>query len=148
MSRATQIERIIAKGQLVPFAFTQDALAASQTDAQLNIIETAATSGTLGVTEYITPWEGEIIGISVLLEGTAATAGTLTVGPTVGGTEKTALTQTLTTGKEARATVLRGSIPFAAGDNIGCEITTDASWDGTGLDLVALVWTLLYLEGI
>lgn len=148
MSRATQVERIIAKGQLVPLTFTHDALAASQTDVQLNIIETAAASGTLGVTEYITPWEGEIIGISVLLEGTAATAGSLTVGPTRGGTEDSSLTQTLTTGKEARAMVARGTLPFAAGDNIGCEITTSGTWDGTGLDLVAIVWVLLYLEGI
>lgn len=143
-----QIERIISRGQLVPLMFTHDALAASQTDVQLNIIETAATTGTLGVTEYITPWDGEIVGISVLLEGTAATAGSLTVGPTVGGTEFASLTQTLTTGKEAYAKVKRGSKSFVAGDNIGAEITTDGTWDGTGLDLVCIVWVLLYLDGI
>lgn len=146
MSRASQIERTISKGQLVPFVFTHDAVAASQTDVQLNIIEAGAN--VLAVTEHITPWEGEIVGISVLAEGTAATAGTLAAGPTVNGTERTGLTQTLTTGKEATARALRGAHPFSAGDNIGAEITTSADWDGTALDLVVTVWVLLHLEGI
>lgn len=143
-----QITNEMGRYQVVPLMFTQDALAASQTDAQLNIIETAATSGTLGVTEYALPWDGEIIAISVLLEGTAATAGSLTVGPTIAGTEKTDLQVSLTTGKEATKKVARGTIPFVAGDNIGCEITTDASWDGTGLDACVLVWVAVEIEGI
>ena len=66
----------------------------------------------------------------------------------VGGTEKTALTATVGTAASGRGTVLRGSIPFAAGDEIGAEITTGGTWDGTGADLVVQVGVLYYLEGI
>ena len=146
MSRATQIERTIAKGQLVPLTFTQDAVAASQTDAQLSIMEAAAS--VLGVTEYITPWEGEIVGVSVLLEGVAATAGALDVGPTLGGTEQLAGTVNISTLKTTSKRILRGKIPFEAGTRIGCEISTSGDWDGTGLDIVVQVWVLVHLEGI
>lgn len=145
-----QMERILPRYQLVPLTFTQDALAASQTDVQLNIIETAATTGTLGVTEYVLrPFTGWIIACSVTLEGTAATAGSLTVGPTLNGTEKTALQQSMTTGKESGSKLARPDwIPFELGDNLGCEITTSGTWDGTGLDLVAFVWVVLDLDGV
>ena len=37
---------------------------------------------------------------------------------------------------------------IAAGDELGAEITTDGSWDGTSSDLVVSVWALLYLDGV
>jgi hypothetical protein len=141
-----QIDRVISRGQLVGLRFVQDAVAASQTDVQLNVAEVTA-GATLAVAGSIMPFAGEIVAISWLLSA-AGTAGVFTIGPTVGGTEKTTLTQTVGTAASGRGRVLRGSIPFAAGDEIGAEITTDGSWDGTSSDLVVEVWALLYLEGI
>lgn len=141
-----QIERTISKGQLVPLSFQQDAVAASQTDAQLAVSEVNAGAGN-AVDGYVMPFAGEVIAISGRLSA-AATAGTLTVGPTVGGTEKTALTQTVTTGQSPYGRAIRGTVPFAAGDLVGAEITTDGSWDGTTADLAVTVWVILYLEGI
>lgn len=141
-----QIDRTIAKGQLVALQFMQDAVAASQTDVQLPIAEVTSGAGN-AIAGYIAPFAGEIIGISWVLSAAGA-AGVFTIGPTVGGTEKTALTQTVGTAASGRATVLRGSIPFAAGNEIGAEITTDGSWDGTSSDLGVTVWALLYLDGV
>lgn len=141
-----QIDRSIAKGQLVALTFMQDALAASQTDVQLLVAEVASAASN-AVDGYVMPFAGEIIAISGRLSA-AATAGTLTVGPTVGGTEKTALTQTVTTGQSPYGKVNRGSVVFAAGDLVGAEITTDGSWDGTTADLAVTVWCLLYLDGV
>lgn len=146
MSRSTQIERVIAKGQLVGLTFMQDAVAASQTDVQLPIAEVTSAAGN-AVDGYAMPFEGEIIAVSAVLSA-AATTGTLTVGPTVGGAEKTALTQTITTQTSKYGTALRGAVPFAAGDVIGAEITSGGTWDGTTADLGVVVWVLLHLEGI
>lgn len=144
---AVQIEGIASRGQLVAFNFMQDAVAASQTDVQLPIIEDGATSGTTGIDGYCVPFDGEIVAIAYSLSA-AGSAGTLTIGPTVDGTEKTALTQTVTTGQEGRAVVKRGSIPVAAGEQIGVEITSDGSWNGTSADLAVQVYVLLTMEGI
>lgn len=141
-----QIDRVISRGQLVPLTFMQDAVAASQTDVQLPIAEVNAGAGN-AIVGYISPFAGEIVAISWNLTA-AGTAGTFTIGPTVGGTEKTTLTQTVGTAASGYAKVLRGSIPIAAGDEIGAEITTNGSWDGTSSDLCVVVWCLLYLEGI
>jgi len=140
-----QIERIISAGQLVHYDFLQDAVAASQTDVQLFAAEvTAAVTGVVG---FVAPWAGEIIGIGWTLTA-AGTAGVFTIGPTIGGTEVAALTQTVGTGVEGRAKVARGKATFAAGDQVGAEITTDGSWDGTTADLGVQVYVLLYIEGI
>lgn len=141
-----QIERVISKGQLVGLQFMQDAVAASQTDVQLPIAEVNAAAGN-AIDGYIAPFAGEIVGISWKLSA-AGTAGVFTIGPTIAGTEKTALTQTVGTAASGRATVLRGSVPFDAGADIGAEITTNGSWDGTSADLGVTVWVLLYLDGI
>lgn len=144
MSRATQIERVIAKGQLVPLVFGQDAVAASQTDVQLPV---AVGEASQAVTGYTMPFEGEIVAVCADLSA-AATAGSLTVGPTVGGTEKTDPTLSITTETTKRDKALRGTAVFAAGDIIGAEITTAAGWDGTTADLAVTVWVLLHVEGI
>jgi hypothetical protein len=141
-----QIDRVIAKGQLVPLVFMQDAVAASQSDVQLPIAEVNAGAGNT-VDGYVMPFDGEIIGISARLTA-AATAGTLTVGPTVGGTEETDPTLSITTAQSARDTCARGTATFVAGDLIGAEITTGGTWDGTTADLAVTVWVLLYLDGI
>jgi hypothetical protein len=141
-----QIDRTIAKGQLVPLVFMQDALAASQTDVQLLIAEVASAASN-AIDGYVMPFAGEIVGITARLSA-AATAGTLTVGPTVNGTEKTDPTLSITTAQSASDTAVRGTTGFAAGDLIGAEITTGGTWDGTTADLGVVVWVLLYLDGI
>ena len=139
-----QIDRTIAKGQLVALSFNQVDVAASQTDAQLLVSE---ATGSPVNTEYIMPWAGEVIGISYALSA-AGSAGVFTVGPTINGTEVASLTQTVGTTTEGRAVVARGTAAVAAGDNIGAEITTDGSWNGTTADLLVTVWVLQYLSGI
>lgn len=142
-----QIERITARGQLVPLTFHQNAVAASQTDVQLRLVETAATSSDTDNDEYVMPFDGEIVAISAELSA-AATTGTLTIGPTVDGTEKTDPTLSVTTGTHVRDTCPRGTAKFSAGAKIGAEITTGGTWDGTTADLAVVVWVLLYIEGI
>lgn len=141
-----QIQRYIAKGQIVSLVFAQDAVAASQTDAQLSIMETAATGIQL-VDGYTMPWAGEIVAVTADVD-TAAGAGSLTVGATVGGTEDADTTITITTAVNGRLVVPRGKATFVAGDIIGAEITTDGSWDGTASDLAVQIWVLLHVEGI
>ena len=144
MGRATQIERVIAKGQLVAYCFGQDAVAASQTDVQLPV---AIGEASQAVTGYTMPFDGEIVAICADLSA-AATAGSLTVGPTVGGTEKTDPTLSITTETTKRDKALRSVAAFSAGDILGAEITSDASWDGTTADLAVTVYVLLHIEGI
>ena len=141
-----QVIRYIAKGQIVPLLFAQDAVAASQTDAQLSIMETAATGIQL-VDGYTMPFDGEIVAVTADLD-TAAGAGSLTVGATVGGTEDADTTITITTAVNGRQVIPRGKTSFVAGDIIGAEITTDGSWDGTASDLAVQIWVLLFVEGI
>lgn len=144
-----RVDRTIAKGQLVALTFMQDQVGASQTDAQLNVVEAygGSTLSVIDNTEYVMPFAGEIIAISYALTA-AATQGTLTIGPTINGTEASALTQTVTTATSGSAKVKRGTIPFTAGQRIGAEISTNSSWNGTSADLLVTVWVLLYLTGI
>lgn len=141
-----QIERVISKGQKHPITFMQDAVAASQTDVQLPIAEVASAAGN-AIVGYIAPFDGEIIAIAWQLTA-AGTTGTFTIGPTVGGTEKTALTQTVGTAASGYAKVPRGTIPFNAGNEIGAEITTGGTWDGTTADLAVWVHVIEYLDGV
>lgn len=141
-----QIDRVIAKGQLVQLTFMQDAVAASQTDVQLLIAEVASAASN-AIDGYIMPFAGEIVGISYKLSA-AGTTGTFTIGPTIGGTEKALLTATVGTTTSGRAVVPRETYKFNAGDDIGAEITTGGTWDGTTADVGVSVWVLLYLDGI
>jgi hypothetical protein len=132
--------------KLVAFTFMQDNVAASQTDVQLLVAEvaSAASNACDGITM---PWAGTIVAISYQLSA-AGTAGTLTVGPTVNGTEQADPTLSVTTGTSGADTATRGAATFAAGDRIGAEITTNGSWDGTSSDLVATVWCLVEVAGV
>lgn len=141
-----QIDRTISKGQLVRLVFFQDNVAADQTDVQLLVSEVASAAGN-AVDGFVMPFAGEIVAITGRLSA-AATAGTLTIGPTINGTEKADPTLSVTTGQSPRDLAARGSTPFAAGDLIGAEITTNGAWDGTTADLAVTVWCLVYLEGI
>jgi hypothetical protein len=141
-----QFEQIAARGQVLPFVFVQDAVAASQTDVQINIQEVSGGMA-LAVSELSMPWAGRVVGISVNTSA-AATAGSLTVGATIDGTEQTASTQTITTATAAYAVIPQGSIKFNAGQKLGVEITTSASWDAVTADLAVIVYVLMDLQGV
>lgn len=142
-----QIDGTTAKGQLVALLFSQDAVAASQTDVQLYAIETGATSSVLAVDEYSMPFAGEIIAIAYNLSA-AGTTGTFTIGATVNGTENASTTQTVGTTVRGTARFKRGTAKFVAGDRLGVEITTGGTWDGINSDLVVIVYALVELDGI
>lgn len=142
----TVSRQLIDPVKLVALNFMQDNVAASQSNVQLNVAE-VASAATLAVDGITMPWAGTIVGISYNLSA-AATAGTLTIGATVNGTEGADPTLSVTTGTSGSDTAARGVQTFAAGDRIGAEITTDGSWDGTSSDLVATVWCLVELSGV
>ncbi len=144
MSRATQIERIIAKGQLVPLTFAQDAVAASQSDARLTT-ETGSAAD-----EYVMPFDYEIIAVAV--ESSVAAAGDdATVEPVVNGAAGTEPAATLTSAgsdTSAYGSVTRGTVTGVAGDRVGAAVTTTASWSATTADIAVVVWVLVHVEGV
>jgi hypothetical protein len=136
-----QIIRKTAKGQLVGLQFMQDAVAASQTDAQLEH-ENAQTAS-----EYVAPFDGEIVGVSYLLSA-AGTTGSITLGGTIDGTEDADTTMTVTTAASGYQRTPRAKAKFVAGAALGVEMTTSADWVPVTSDLLVTLWVLLYLEGI
>lgn len=148
-----QIERVIAKGNLVALTFMQADVADSQSNVALtvaNVRDVAATTDDSNVADgYTIPWDFEVVGVSVRVAAAdARTAGTLTVEPLVNGAA-TGLTAALnaTDTQGAKAIQARGSDQGAAGGKVGCRITT-ASWTPVTADVVVTVWVLTYLEGI
>lgn len=142
-----QLERIISRGQLVPYLFAQDATADAQAAVAMNIMETTATTSTLPVAEYVLPWGFELVGISVS-SSEARAAGTLTVDATINGTV-TGLQAILDATNTTRDTGIqpRGSDSGAAGDRIGVKLTT-ASWLPASSDIAVIVYAIVYLDGI
>lgn len=138
----TTISRETSKGQLVALDFTQDALAASQSNVQLS-----GTDVSQGGDGYTMPFAGQVVAVTADTT-VAATAGSLTVGATVGGTEDADTTLTITTETAKRKVCPRGSASFVAGAKIGAEITTSGTWDGVTADLAVIVWVLLELDGV
>lgn len=135
-----QITRELGKYQVVPVTFFLANVAATQTDVQLK----EATNQVTGVTM---PFAGQVIAIAADLSA-AATAGTLAIGATVGGTEDADTTITVTTQTSKYLAVPRDKATFNAGDQLGAEITTSGTWDGTTADLVVTVYVALSLDGI
>lgn len=141
------IQRTTSKGQLVPFVFGQTDLAASQSNVQLVTAIGETGQATAG---HTAPWDGEVVGVSWALT-TAATAGILTVGATVNGTEDADTTLTVPADSatvRGYTRVPRGKAPFVAGQEIGAEITTDANFLPITADLSVTVWCLMQLEGV
>lgn len=140
----TAVTRTTSRGQLVTLSFGQANVAASQTDVQLVAADPSGNDG------YALPFDGEIVGIGYNLSA-ARTAGTCTVGVTIGGTEDADTTVSIP-GDSATVKgyqrISRGRCPFAAGDVIGVEITTNAGHLPTTTDLTVTVLALVYLEGI
>ncbi len=131
-------EKIAIRHNVVALpAFIDQNVAASQTDAQLTVGAAADQDGVLALKG------GYVIGMSVQLNA-AATAGTLTVGVSIDGTEDANTTQSITTGQEVMALFEIGDDAprFEAGEQIGVEITTGATWDGTTADLMVVVYVL------
>lgn len=142
MGRAQQIERIIAKGQLVPLTFSQGAVA----DAQAAVAMTFA-DGIAKVTEYVMPFDYEIVAITITSDS-ARTAGTLTVDATVDGTVtglQAVLNATDTTRKHS--TQGRGLDVGSAGSRVGVKLTT-SGWTPIAADVIVTVWTIVHLEGV
>ena len=119
---------------LPPFFDTD--VAASQTDAQLVMVGA-------GNEAALAPRAGWLINITIKLSA-AGSAGSLTVGLSINGTEVAATTQTITTATEVSVDFnLSGdAIRFVAGDDLGVEITTDGSWNGTTADLDVILRVL------
>lgn len=143
----THITSDTSKGQLVQLVFAQDAVAASQTDVQLYAQEGGAGPISLAVEEYYAPWPGEIVAVAFDLSA-AGSAGNLSIGATINGTEDADTTYAITTAQRGAKKVPRGKAMFAAGQYIGSEITTDGSWNGTTADLLVTVYVLFYVDGI
>ena len=140
-----QIKGYIAKGQVVPLHFMEAAVAASQTNAQMVLVDVGTSpSLTDGV---VMPFAGAVIGIS-WLKNAAGTAGSLTIGASIDGTEDADTTITISTAASGSKKVPRGKAKFVADQAIGAEITTDGSWLPESSDLLVSVWVLLYLTGI
>ncbi len=104
-----QIIRKTSKGQLVPLQFMQDAVAASQTNAQLE-----HENGQLAL-GYEMPFAGEIVAISFLLSA-AGSAGVFTIGATINGTEDADTTITVGTDASNSKKVARGLAPFSVSE--------------------------------
>lgn len=132
---------------MVGYGFSRDGVAASLTDVQLASTGHAETTPAYWCTSHVMPFAGTVVAISYQLS-TAATTGTLTIGPTIAGTEQSDPTLSITTGTSGTDTALRGLVTVAAGDLLGAEITTSAGWDATTADLMVTVWVIHELSGI
>lgn len=141
---AGPITRETSQGQLALYVFGQDALAASQTDIQLPTVMAEASQAVDG---YVMPFKGDIVAVG-WASSVAATTGTATIGATIGGTEDADTTLSVTTATNSYKRIPRGKAPIAAGDRLGCELTTGGTWDGTAADLVATIYVLHDLEGV
>lgn len=143
-----QITNEIAKGQLVRYTFTQDAVAASQAAVAMNAIETGATSSTLDVTEIVVPFNFDVVAIAVSASA-ACTAGTCTADATINGTV-TALQGVLDTTNTTRDTTKqpRETDRGTAGQRIGVKLTTSADWAPITADIVVDVYAIVDLEGV
>lgn len=135
-----QITRELAKGQVVVHKFFQANVAASQTDVQIK--ESSGQVDGISI-----PFDGEILAITADLSA-AATAGSLTVGATINGTEDADTTMSITTQTAKVAKVKRGNAKFVAGDKLGVEITSSGAWDGTTADLTVCVYVQVDLVGV
>lgn len=141
--------RETAKGQLVALSFHQNQVAASQTNADLPTVETDdGTSVSLSAVDaYEAPWPFDIVGIQATLSA-AATAGTLTVNPTIAGTVNASLQLDFTTEVALTDTAALDVASGVAGDAIGAQIDTNGDWDATTADLVVTVFVMFYLDHI
>lgn len=133
-----------SKGQMIGLLYGQHTVAASQNNVQIPIAIGEKDGAVDGVTA---PFSGRIVAIGASTSA-AATAGTLSIGATIGGTEDADTTFTITTETDKSFIVPRNQAKFAAGSRIGCEITTSATWNATTADLAVIVYVLYDVVGI
>lgn len=90
--------------------------------------------------EIVLPYAGSIMAISVAATE-ARSAGTLTVKPTINGTEK-AISAVLnaTNTQFKHTTQAKDTETFVAGDRLGVKITTDSTWAPTTSDIIVTIW--------
>lgn len=113
--------------------FTSSNIAAEASD------EAAALPG--GNTNMPMPYAGSVVGMVGKLSA-APSAGNITVGVTVDGTEDADSVQTVT-GAEFTATFQEGEVPFAAAGNLGVELNASATLDPETLDIDVFLLVLL-----
>lgn len=133
------LENIGVMSPVVAFGPFQDVdVAASQTNVQL----LQCGTGSDGIPM---PKAGHVIGMLWSLSA-AGSAGALSIGVTIDGTEDADTTQAITTAAEGYPTWMISDVApaFAAGQQIGVEITTDGSWNGTTSDLS--VWLIVVFD--
>jgi len=135
------MERIIAKGQLVPLVFVQSGVTNSQTDVALGIAGTAATTYTL-------PWEFEVVGATVESSATVSDgAGSLAVLIDGNAALTLSLDDTVNTDRDS-AVAERGRYVGARGSAVSVEITTDSDFNNSSGEIVVTVFVLVHLEGV
>lgn len=148
MSGVTQ-EQIAITMPSVALLFEQAKIVKNVTGT-LNISMNAATSGTLGAQRYTMPYGGSIYAVSAYITP-AMTAGTITLYPTINGTQRADITAN-TTGADGTLTqkvrgtgdARRDSSRFSAGDTINLVYISDNNVaPDASVDLVAQVWVLL-----
>ena len=115
----------------VGLGFFQDNAAANQS--------AVALSNGMSTRGYAAPLAGSIVGITVK-SNDARTAGTLTIAPTINGVAGTITAVLDGTNTTTHFTQQDGGTDvFAAGDNLGCTITTTAGWLPTTADIEATI---------
>jgi hypothetical protein len=119
--------------------FGDAGVAASQSDVQLALLP-------LSNEGIVMPRDGWIVGLCWTLSA-PATAGQLTLGVSIDGTEDPTTTQTVTTQAEGYDTWDTGQDAprVDAGQQVGVAISTGASWDATTADLAA--WLFVVFDG-
>jgi hypothetical protein len=135
-----QITNELAKYQVVPLTFAQANVVKNQTDVQLK-----DASGQ--VDGLSMPFSGSIIGMAIDLSA-GLTAGELTVGATINGTELAGTTQTITTAAAVIKKFPRNDFKFTAGQKLGVEITTNSAIDPETADLAVALFVALNIEGV
>lgn len=94
--------------------------------------------------DYVMPWAGDVIGISVR-SNADYTNGILTFNPTIDGTGNTALGTTMSDlVQQNYASVVQGTIPFAAGARLGVAWTKSGTVAPTTTDVAITLWVILH----
>ncbi len=113
------------KSNIIPFAFY---LANATDTASATAMAGAGEATGADVPQQPCPWPGSIVGLSIQVESTR-TGGTLTIRPTINGSDAAAaLTIDDDPTQYNTITWARGIYAVTAGQRIGCDWSTDASW--------------------
>jgi hypothetical protein len=127
-------------GAMLALPFLQQNIATSQSSVALKISDVA------GVTQFTMPYPGYVLGVAARANATV-TAGTIRFAPTVNGATIFSVVNAATSFKSLSTLKTRESVydsagarKFAAGDGLGCKVSTSASY-APGTD----DWTVMVL---